>query len=268
MAQFAFRNPAFSQSGAVAQPISTEQPTSAQLDEIYQRASTPAEGDVMTVEDTLAKTVGAFALLLVGAAVGWFLGPAMPLLWIGAAIVGLVLGLVNSFKREPSAPLILIYSVVEGVFVGGISRFYEDAFAGVVVQAVIASLVVVGVTLALFASGKIRASARATKIFLIAMIGYALFSLINFGLVVFGVNDDPYGLRGSVTIAGIPLGIVLGVFVVLLAAYSLVLDFDYVQRGVNNRAPRRYGWTGAFGIVTTVVWLYLEILRMFALARR
>jgi uncharacterized YccA/Bax inhibitor family protein len=262
MAKFAFRNPAFSQGGTTAaQPVSTEQ-----LDEIYNRASAPADGDVMTVEDTLAKTVGAFALLLVGAAVGWISG--MPLLWIGAAIVGLVLGLVNSFKREPSAPLILVYAAVEGIFVGGISSYFESYLDGVVVQAVIATLVVIGVTLALFASGKIRASKRATKVFLIAMVGYGLFSLINFGLVVTGVQTDPYGLRGSFTIAGIPLGIVLGIFVVLMAAYSLVLDFDYIQRGVQNKAPRRYGWTGAFGIMATVIWLYLEILRMFALARR
>ena len=264
MAKFAFRNPAFSQGGAAtAQPVSTEQ-----LDEIYNRASAPAEGEVMTYEDTIAKTVGAFVIMLVGAAAGWFLAPGMPLLWIGAAVVGLVLGLVNSFKKEPSPPLILIYSAVQGVFVGGISSFYEAALPGIITQAVIGSLVVVGVTLALFASGKVRASKRATKIFLIAIIGYSLFSLINLGLVVFGVNSDPYGLRGSVEIFGIPLGIVLGIFVVLLAAYSLVLDFDFIQRGVQNRAPRRYGWTGAFGIMVTVIWLYLEILRMLAIARR
>jgi len=74
------------------------------------------------------------------------------------------------------------------------------------------------------------------------------------------------GLRGA-TIAGIPLGIVLGVLVVLLAAYSLVLDFDFIQKGVQNRLPKKYGWTGAFGIVMTVIWLYLEILRMLAIAR-
>jgi uncharacterized YccA/Bax inhibitor family protein len=262
MAKFAFsRNPAFA-----PQTVSTQQ-----LDEIYNRTSAPGlgdthSGDVMTVEDTIAKTVGAFALLLVGAAVGWLTG--MPLLWIGAAVVGLVLGLVNSFKKEPSAPLILIYAAVEGVFVGGISSFFNAQFDGIVVQAVIATLVVIGVTLALFASGKIRASKRATKIFLIAMIGYGLFSLVNFLLVVTGVQTDPYGLRGSFEIAGIPLGIVLGVFVVIMAAYSLVLDFDFIQRGVNNRAPRKYGWTGTFGIMATVIWLYLEILRMFALARR
>jgi len=260
MAKFAFsRNPAFAED----QTVSTQQ-----LDEIYNRSSAPVDGDVMTIEDTIAKTVGAFALLLVGAAVGWITAPTMPLLWIGAAVVGLVLGLVNAFKKEPSAPLILIYAAVQGVFVGGISAFYEAALPGIVVQAVIASLVVVGVTLALFASGKIRASKRATKIFLIAIVGYGVFSLINLGLVVFGVNSDPYGLRGSVEIAGIPLGVILGVFVVILAAYSLVLDFDFIQRGVQNRAPRRYGWTGAFGVMATIIWLYLEILRMLAIARR
>ena len=82
-----------------------------------------------------------------------------------------------------------------------------------------------------------------------------------------GANGNPWGLRGDVTIAGIPLGVILGVFVVILAAYSLVLDFDFIQRGVNNKAPAKYGWTGAFGIMVTVVWLYLELLRMFAIAR-
>ena len=266
MAKFAFsRNPAFATNAAggvaAAQNISAQQ-----LDELYKAPSAP-ESEVMTVEDTLAKTVGAFALLLVGAAVGWLSAPLIPFLWIGAALVGLVLGLINSFKREPSAALILLYAAVEGVFVGGISWFYESAFGGIVVQAVIASLVVVGITLALFASGKIRASKRATKIFLIAIVGYGVFSLVNLILMVTGANTDPWGLR-SQPVFGIPLGVILGVFVVIMAAYSLVLDFDFIQRGVNNKAPRKYGWTGAFGIMATIIWLYLEILRMLAIARR
>ncbi|MCU1410650.1 MAG: hypothetical protein JWR04_1357 [Rhodoglobus sp.] len=267
MAKFAFsRNPAFA-TNAQGGVVAAQNMSAQQLDELYNRPAAP-ESEVMTVEDTLAKTVGAFALLLVGAAVGWLSAPLIPFLWIGAALVGLVLGLVNSFKREPSAPLILLYAAVEGVFVGGISWWYESTFGGgIVIQAVIASLVVVGITLALFASGKIRASKRATKIFLIAIVGYIAFSLVNFILVATGVLTDPYGLRGA-TIAGIPLGIILGVFVVIMAAYSLVLDFDFIQRGVNNKAPRKYGWTGAFGIMATVIWLYLEILRMLALSRR
>jgi uncharacterized YccA/Bax inhibitor family protein len=260
------RSPAFSaQAGgvAVAQDISAQQ-----LDEIYNRSSAPAEGETMTVENTIVKTVISFILLLAGAAIGWITAPAVPLLWIGAAIVAFVLALVNIFKKEPSAPLILAYAAAEGVFIGGISAFYEAMWPGVVVQAVIATLVVVGVTLALFASGKIRASAKATKVFLIAMVGYLVFSLVNVGIMIFGgAGGNPWGLRGSVELFGIPLGVILGVFVVILAAYSLVLDFDFIQRGVNNKAPAKYGWTGAFGIMVTVVWLYLELLRMFAIAR-
>ena len=207
-------------------------------------------------------------LLLVGAAIGWLTSETLPFLWIGAAIVGFVLALVNIFKKEPSPPLILAYAGAQGVFVGGISSFFEAMYPGVVLQAVIATLVVVGVTLALFASGKIRASKKATKVFLIAMVGYLVFSLVNVGIMIFGGADgNPWGLRGSVEILGIPLGVILGVFVVLLAAYSLVLDFDFIQKGVNNKAPRKYGWTGAFGIMVTVIWLYLELLRMFAIAR-
>jgi len=261
----AFRNEAFNSQGAVAaaQNISAQQ-----LDEIYNRPSAPDRGDVMTVENTIQKTVFTFAVLLAGAAVGWITAPAVPFLWIGAGLVGFVLALVNIFKKEPSAPLILAYSAAQGVFVGGISAFYEQQFPGIVLQAVIATFVVVGVTLALFASGKIRASKRATKIFLIAMIGYAVFSLVNLGIMIFGgANGNPWGLRGDVEIFGIPLGVVLGVFVVILAAYSLVLDFDFIQKGANNKAPAKYGWTGAFGIMVTVIWLYLELLRMLAIAR-
>jgi uncharacterized YccA/Bax inhibitor family protein len=260
------RTAAFSAQGAVA---AAQNVSAQQLDELYNRSSAPVEGESMTFEDTIAKTVGAFALLLVGAAVGWLTAETLPFLWICAAIVGLVLGLVNSFKREPSAPLILIYSAVQGVFVGGISAFYEAMFPGVVVQAVIASLVVVGVTLGLFASGKIRASKKATKVFLIALVGYLVFSVVNVGIQIFGgAGGNAWGLRGIDIIPGVPLGVVLGVFVVILAAYSLVLDFDFIQRGVQNKAPRKYGWTGAFGIMVTIIWLYLEILRMLAISRR
>jgi uncharacterized YccA/Bax inhibitor family protein len=267
----ALQNPAFSRSAAftsqgavaAAQNMSAEQ-----LQELYDRSGAPVEGETMTMEDTIVKTVITFVVLLAGATVGWLTAETLPFLWIGAAVVGFVLALVNIFKKQPSAPLVLAYAAAQGVFIGGISAFYEVQFPGIVLQAVIGTLVVVGVTLALFASGKIRASAKATKVFLIAMVGYLVFSLVNFGLVAFGINTDPYGLRGSVQIFGIPLGIILGVFVVLLAAYSLVLDFDFIQRGVQNKAPRAFAWRGAFGVMVTIIWLYLEILRMLALSRR
>jgi uncharacterized YccA/Bax inhibitor family protein len=163
---------------------------------------------------------------------------------------------------------VLSYAAVEGIFVGGITVFFESRFPGIAVQAVLGTLVVVGVTLALFVSGKIRASKRATKVFLIAMIGYGVFSLINFILIATGVNSDAFGLRGTVLVFGIPLGVILGPLVIIMAAYSLVLDFDSIKTGVQRGAQRIYGWTAAFGIMVTVVWLYLEILRLLALLRR
>ena len=238
--------------------------TAEQLQDLYtQPAAGPVETDRMTYEDTITKTVIAFAVVLVGAAVGWFI----PALAIVGGIAGFVLALVNIFKKRPSAALVLAYAAMQGLFVGGISAIYEAQFDGIVTQALIGTASVFIVTLLLFRSGKVRASAKATKIFLIGMVGYAVFSLVNIGLMAFGANSNPWGLRGSVEIFGIPLGFLLGILVVLMAAYSLVLDFTNVKTGVERGAPRIYGWSAAFGFVMTIIWLYVEILRMLAILR-
>ena len=260
-------NPAFSQSPAFQNGSAAAATLSAEnLQEMYNAPAAGAvETDRMTVEDTIVKTAVSFGVLLVGAVIGWI----VPVLWIPAAIVGLVLAFVNIFKnrKKPSPSLTLAYAGAQGIFIGGISLFYENLAGGVVLQAVIGTIVVVGVTLALFASGKIRASAKATKVFLIAMVGYLLFSVVNVILMLTNVSDDPWGLRGEFRIFGIPLGLIIGVLVVIMCAYSLVLDFDAIQQGVKNRAPRVFGWAGAFGIMVTVIWLYLELLRIFAISR-
>jgi uncharacterized YccA/Bax inhibitor family protein len=263
----AFSNsPAFSNNAKIAGNYAPVSDT--ELEEMYGRpAATPAETDRMSYEDTIRKVVVSFLVLLAGAAIGWVTAETIPFLWIGAAIAGFVIGLVNTFKKVPSRGLILTYALIEGVFVGGISSFYAAAFDGIVPQAVFGTLGVVGVTLALFASGKVRASKRATKVFLVAMVGYLAFSLISFVLQLTGVTDSQFGLRGIDIIPGVPLGAVIGVLVVIMAAYSLVLDFDSIQQGVRRGAPRIYGWQGAFGIMVTVVWLYLEILRLLAILR-
>jgi len=270
----AFRSSAFQDGANGAGTVSAQRLQEMYEQPAYQRPDT----ETMTVQDSLLKSALTFVILIAGAVIGWIsvaatmqnatsTAPAMGI-FIGAGLVALVLGFVNVFKREPSPALILLFAAAQGVLVGGISQFYEVMEPGIVFQAVLATLVVVGVTLALFASGKVRASKRATKIFLIVMVAYLAFSLINVVLMLTDVVTDPWGLRGSFTILGIPLGVILGVLAVLLGAYSLVLDFDFIQRGVANKAPKRYGWTGAFGIMVTVVWLYLEILRLIAIARR
>ncbi|MEU1972116.1 Bax inhibitor-1/YccA family protein [Microbacterium sp. NPDC019599] len=233
----------------------------------------------MTVEDTVLKTLALFAVLLVTAVGGWVwtMAPVtvanpvptmMP--WIIGALGGFVFAMIVAFgSRKKIRPgLIFGYAAFEGLFVGAISAYFEYIWPGIVVQASLATLAVVGVTLALFASGKVRASKRATKVFMIAMIGYLVFSLINVFLMLFNVPiaGGAFGLY-SQKIAGIPLGLIIGVLVVIMAAYSLVLDFDSIQQGVRNGAPRQFGWLGGFGIMVTVVWLYIEILRILAILR-
>jgi uncharacterized YccA/Bax inhibitor family protein len=260
------RSPIFSDKAAAKAAAAPAIPTAGQLQQQYDVPSaTPDEMGRMTYEDTIVKTAISFGVLLIGAVIGWALGSYL-IVTIGAALIGFVLALVNTFKKEPSPALVLAYAFFEGVFVGGISMLYTLLYGGSIVpMAVFGTLGVVGVTLALFASGKVRASKRATKIFLVAMVGYAAFSLVNFGLMAFGVTNSMFGLRDGVSLWGIPLGVPLGILVVLLAAYSLVLDFDGIQRGVTHGAPRKYAWTAAFGIMVTVVWLYLEILRLIAI---
>lgn len=262
------RSPIFSDKAAARAAAAPPVPTAGQLQTQYEVPSaSPDEMGRMTYEDTLVKTGVSFAILLVGAVVGWVLGDYL-IVTIGGAVIGLVLGLVNTFKREPSPALILAYAFFEGLFVGGISFVYTALVqnSSIVPMAVFGTLGVVGVTLALFASGKVRASKRATQIFLVAIVGYAAFSLVNFGLMLTGVTNSMFGLRDvEIGNTGIPLGVPLGILVVLLAAYSLVLDFDGIKRGVTNGAARKYGWTAAFGLMVTIVWLYLEILRLIAL---
>ncbi|WEG08094.1 Bax inhibitor-1/YccA family protein [Microbacterium horticulturae] len=238
------------------------------------------ETDRMTVEDTVWKTVGLFGILVVTAVVGWFwsmstvtaTSPTPTMIpWIVGLAGGFILAMVISFSKTVRPPLIFAYAALEGLFIGSISAFFEIIWPGIVLQATLGTLSVVGVTLALFASGKIRASKRATKIWMIAMIGYLVFSLINVGMMMFGAfpadSGGAFGMLSNVQVFGIPLGLIIGVFVVIMAAYSLVQDFDFIQQGVRNRAPRKYGWLGGFGIMVTVVWLYIEILRIIAIAR-
>lgn len=291
----AFSNPAFQeQRPGLTPPAAQTQfaATTAQSVDVAAQAqlegafAAPTAGAVqtgrMTVEDTVVKTLALFGILLVTAVVGWIwtMSPVtaanpvptmMP--WIIGAMGGFVLAMIVTFtsRKKVRPALIFGYAAFEGLFIGGISAFFEFIWPGIVMQATLATLSVVGVTLALFASGKVRASAKATKIFMIAMVGYLVFSLINVVMMMFGAfpagSGGPFGMLSNYSIAGIPLGVIIGVLVVIMAAYSLVLDFDSVQQGVRNGAPREYGWLGAFGIMVTVVWLYIEILRLIAILR-
>ncbi len=242
--------------------------TPQQLQDLYTAPSAKASDmGRMTYDDVIMKTVFCLAAVLVGAAIPTFILPGLGAgLMILGALGGFVLGLVNSFKREPVPALILAYAVLEGMFLGGLTAVLDNAYPGVGLQAVLGTLAVFAVTLVLFRSGKVRATPKAVRFFMIAIIGYAVFSLINVGLMIFGGVQDPWGLRG-VEIFGIPMGVFIGLLAIGLAAFSLVMDFTSIEQGVKAGAPERYSWTAAFGLTVTLVWLYVEIIRLLAILR-
>ncbi|ACQ79314.1 protein of unknown function DUF1112 [Beutenbergia cavernae DSM 12333] len=229
-------------------------------------AAGPAQTGRMTYDDVIIRTGSLLGIIVVTGALAWF-GPqalgapqlVWPLMLVGA-IGGLVLGLVNSFKREPSPALIVGYAALEGLFLGGISGIFETMYPGIVVQAVLATFATFGATLLLFRSGKIRVTPKFQRIVLVALVGYAFFSLINLGLMLFGVMDG-WGMREG------PIGILIGVAAVILAAACLVIDFDAIKRGIERGAPAKYAWAAAFGLTVTLVWMYLEFLRLLAILR-
>ncbi|MBD0292186.1 MAG: Bax inhibitor-1/YccA family protein [Jiangellaceae bacterium] len=255
------RAEAFNRRGAGSEPAT---PTAGQLEEMYAAPSaTPIQTGRMTYDDVVVKTGITFGVLLIGAVVGWQLPQ---LFWIGL-IGGLIVGLVNAFKREPSPALILAYAALEGVFVGGLSFMFENlqwdgtSLRGIVAQAVLATLAVFAASLWAYRSKRIRVTPKLQRGVLIALVGYLVFVLVNFAFQVFGSSASPFGFRTGL------FGILIGLFAVGLAALCLILDFDFVEQGVRNGLPARFAWTAAFGLTVTLVWLYVEMLRLLAILR-
>ena len=252
-------------------PVSAEQ--LAGLESQYGAPSaTNVDRGRMTYDDVIVRTAGMFAIILGVGAVSWWVAtnPATAGLgyaaMLGGCIGALVLGLVNAFKREPSPALIMLYAVFEGAMLGAFSGVMEMAFPGIVVQAMGATAATFVVMLCAYKFAGFRVSGKAARILLIAMGGYLLFSLINLVLMLTNVTTDPWGLR-SMEVMGIPLGVIVGLLAVVMGAFSLVLDFEAIQRGVERGLPTRYAWAGAFGLVVTIVWLYVEFLRILAILR-
>lgn len=235
------------------------QPTAEDLNSMYRAPSAgPADTNRLTINDVIVKTGLNLGLVIVGATLGWFI----PILMFVGVVGGLILGLVNSFKKKVSPALVMGYSLLEGMALGGISVFFESVYPGIVGQAVLGTLIVFATMLALFRSGKVRASSKVTKVFLGAMIAYFVFCMINLGSAIFFQTN-----MRDFELFGIPLGLIVGLLAILMGAYSLVLDFTNVNEAVQYGAPERESWRLAFGLVVTLVWLYIEILRVIYYAR-
>jgi uncharacterized YccA/Bax inhibitor family protein len=226
-----------------------------------------AIGEAMTLQGTVNKT--GLLLLCVVATAAWTWGlshsetPEAVYPWmIGGFLGGFVVALVTIFKKNWSPITAPIYALLEGFALGGISAIFEKMYPGVAIQAVGLTLGTLFVMLLAYKTGMIRAT-QGFKIGVIAATGgIAVFYLIEMALSLFFHVQVP-AVNGS----GF-LGIAFSLFVVVIAALNLVLDFDMIETGVNGGAPKYMEWYGAFGLMVTLIWLYLEILRLLGKVRR
>ena len=229
-------------------------------------AADAVDRGTMTFDDVVVKSIMCFGLLLVGATAGWMtgivaMGVALVLFFASCAVtLGLAIFIRLSKKIRPGA--IVTYSLIEGFSLGVISYTFEAYFPGIVISAVLATLVVIGTTLAAFMLGFVRNSSTLTRVAGIGSIAFFFYYFVTFALSVTGLVDMT--AVNNAKIFGIPLGIIIGVLAVFIGVLCLVRDFDAVKVGVANNVPEKYSWLCTFAIMTDVIWIYLEILKILS----
>jgi uncharacterized YccA/Bax inhibitor family protein len=258
------RNPVFGRSEQFARgghaTFDTRTPSAGELQDMYGAPSaTTADTRRMTIDDVVMRTASLFTVLLATAGVTYYVvKPENFGLILAAALIGFGLSLWISLSKTIRPAAMFVYAAVEGVFVGGISYVFEARYDGIVVQAVLGTLATFAAMLALYRFKVIRATPKFQRILMLAGAGYLVFSLINLGIALFSGNSV-YDVGG--------LGLLVSAFGVGLAALFLVLDFDFIDQGIRNGLPERFAWTAAFGLIVTLVWLYIEMLRLLSILR-
>lgn len=235
------------------------------LNDKFTERTTVIEGAVMTVNGTLQATAILGFLVLAGAAFVWsrfnlgYNDLAM-MLTQGGAIVGFITALIVCFTKNKH--LILVYSVCEGLALGGLSFIFEKEFPGIVSQAVAGTFAALFAMLILYRAGMIRCTEKFRSVILIATASIAAVYIMNwighffhYSVPLITVSDNS------------PAGIAVTAVIVVVAALNLIIDFDFIERGSQMMLPKDYEWYGAFGLMVTIVWLYVEILKLLAKAR-
>jgi uncharacterized YccA/Bax inhibitor family protein len=262
---FARKTGGFQTAGYAAQ---AQGMTAEQLREMYTSPSYqgPRTGPRMTIDDVVARTAMTLGTLIIVAGATWYFTNPNGVYLIGAALVGLGVGFFISLKHVTNPVVILAYAAIEGIFVGQASELL-DAYAsrglgtssGIVPQAVLGTLCAAAGMLALYKFRIIRVTGKFKKFVIGATAGFFLLVMVNLLLSMFGLNLGISGLGG--------IGLIFAIIGVALACFNLMLDFDYVETGIREGAPQKDAWFAAFGLTVTLVWLYIELLRIFAILR-
>ncbi|MGW0774591.1 Bax inhibitor-1/YccA family protein [Streptomyces sp. NPDC002835] len=225
-------------------------------------APAPVRTDAMTMDDVVTRTGMTLGTVVLGAVLAWALLPVSPTSYgiaIGSALVAFVLAIVQSFKRTPSPALILTYAAFEGIFLGVISEMFNSRWDGAPFQAVVGTMAVTGAMLFVYKQRWIRVTARYARIGMTIALAFIAVLAVNLLLVVFGVAENG-GLRDFG-----PLGAIVSILAILIGCFFLTLNFKEVEDGIAYGAPRQESWLAAFGLTVTLVWIYLEMLRLVAI---
>jgi uncharacterized YccA/Bax inhibitor family protein len=253
------RNPVFSKSRQSA-GWGAQSPTPDHLQNMYDAPSyappTQPAFRAMTLDDVVVRSFMTLGTLVVAAAAAWYLDVS-PGVAIGAAIVALILGLIVSFTQSSNPALILGYAAFEGVFLGTISSLFEGQISGIVIQAVLGTAMAFGGVLAVYTLRIIRVTPKMVRYVIAAAI--AALGLILVNMVAGFFVPGGLGLRDGGTLA-----IVFSAAMILLGCFFLLLDFDSIEQGVKQGAPAKFAWQCAFGLTLSLVWIYLEVLRLLS----
>ncbi|HVF20758.1 MAG TPA: Bax inhibitor-1/YccA family protein [Mycobacteriales bacterium] len=228
-------------------------PTVGELDAMY------AAPGRMTVDDVVMRTAMLLGVILATGSAAWMLELPLGVAMI-AALAGFAVSMVVIFKKVTSPPLILTYAALEGVFLGTVSSYFDAAYPGIVVQAVLGTAMAFAGMLAAYRSGRIRVTPKLTRMVVGAGLGLLGLMLVN--LVAGLFTEGGLGIRD-----GGPLAILFSLVAIGVACMFLALDFDQVEKAIAAGAPERESWIAAFGLVVTLVWLYMEILRLISYFR-
>lgn len=252
-------NPAFKNMEQVIGAQQATAPSTDYLTQMYNQPSStaPERERFLTVDDVVMKTGTLLVLAVVaGFATAWF---ELYALALPAMIVGFVLSLIVIFKKAISPPLVMAYAIAEGIFLGAITGVFNQWYPGIAAQAIVGTLGVFAGMLVVYKTGAIRVTPRLTKMIIGGIVGVAVLMLFNLVMSMFGVNT---GLRD-----GGALAIIFSIVCIALAAFSFLLDFDAIDQAIKQGAPAKTSWYFAFGLMVTLVWLYLEILRLLSYLR-
>jgi uncharacterized YccA/Bax inhibitor family protein len=246
-------------------PIAPPPPSASQLNEWYaqpaygQPAPPAAPSRYLTLDDVVTRSMVLLGTLLVAAGFAWFVVPDSAIGGVVAIgfIGALVLGLYMAFSGRANAATTVIYAALQGLALGGISELFNERFNGIVVQAVTGTIMVAGGVLVVYKTGAVRVTPKFTKIVFASTLGIVGLMLVN--LVAGFFTDGGLGLRD-----GGPLAIGFSLLCIVVAASNLIVDFDMIEQSVRRGVDEKVGWYLSWGLLVTLVWLYLEILRLLS----